>query len=442
MPFKGIELEGLDMIDAILRQIEETDDDGVQALTGISSYSLHCFARETGFSPGEYRLLRRLSESAQLLAKTDVPILDIALSAGYESQQAFSDAFTRRYALSPGRFRRNRCFYPLLPPLDAEKLRIAHALLSALNREDVFMNKQGSQTAVMSAFARAWHSLNEKTPIFCDRAARSLFSDEEFARLERLLMDGRAFFVPDAPDMSEYDEAQLLRRIINESIAPTPVCRAAFCERALSSAVKTGCMQYVILGAGLDTFAFRHSEFLRRGHVFEVDHPATQSDKRRRIARAGWTLPENLRLIPTDLSKDSLRDCLLNAGFDPSRKSFFAWLGVSYYLNAEQIDALFGELSSLCAEGSAVAFDYAYQGFFEARERRVQNQLSLAAAAKEPMKSCFSAAKLSSLLQRHSFLLFEEMSPESIQSSLIGTRCPDMKAFEHVHYALCVYKPL
>lgn len=299
------------------------------------------------------------------------------------------------------------------------------------------MNEQGSQTALMSAFARAWHSLNEETPIFCDRAARALFDDEEYEHMIRLLLGGRAFLVPDAP---ENDEAQCLRRIINEVIAPTPLCRAAFCEKSLAAAVQTGCTQYVILGAGLDTFAVRHGEFLLRGHVFEVDYPATQADKKRRLARAGWELPDNLHMVPMDFSRDSLHECLLKAGFDPSAKTFFSWLGVSYYLSAEQIDVLFDALSSLCSDGSTIVFDYAHQGFFEAKAHRVQCQLALAAAAREPMKSCFSAKELTFLLQRHGFLLYDDLSPRDIQSQLIGTRCPGMTAFEHIHCALAVYK--
>lgn len=89
--------------------------------------------------------------------------------------------------------------------------------------------------------------------------------------------------------------------------------------RAFKTAVLTGAGQYVILGAGLDTFAFREPAFLAKHRGFEVDHPLTQADKRERIARAGWTVPDNLAFVPVGFTKDNLTECLNAGGFDPFR---------------------------------------------------------------------------------------------------------------------------
>lgn len=107
----------------------------------------------------------------------------------------------------------------------------------------------------------------------------------------------------------------------------------------------TGTKQYVILGAGLDTFAFRETGFLSKHRVFEVDHPLTQTDKKERIARAGWTIPDNLAFLPLDFTKDNLTEQLISGNFDLSVKSFFSWLGVTYYLSAEAIDTMLSALS-------------------------------------------------------------------------------------------------
>ena len=111
---------------------------------------------------------------------------------------------------------------------------------------------------------------------------------------------------------------------MNIHIAPSPLCRAAYTEQALRSAAMTGTKQYVILGAGLDTFAFRETEFLSKHRVFEVDHPLTQTDKKERIARAGWTIPDNLAFLPLDFTKDNLTEQLISGNFDLSVKSFFS----------------------------------------------------------------------------------------------------------------------
>lgn len=426
----------------ILGHLEAHPGDGPDALAKALHYSKyhlqHAFAEAMGLPLSEYALRRRLTRAARLLTTTRAPILDIALACGYESQQAFSAAFRAAYRCAPGRFRRERRFYPLQPASDAAALAAAQAYRGALYKGGNAMNESGSMTALMSAFGRAYHCLHEKTPVFRDERARELFSDEEFAFIRSSILKGRDFFAPDA----EGDDESIVRRIVNEHIAPTPLCRAAYCERALAVARATGTLQYVILGAGLDTFAFRSTGFSGGRTVFEVDHPSTQRDKLARIERAGWPLPDNLRFVPVDFAQDSLRERLLAAGFDPAKKTFFSWLGVSYYLTREQIDAFLAELASLCADGSSLVFDCAGSGFFDAPEPRVQKLIALACSSGEPMKSCFSRRELAMLLEAHGFLIYEELSPAAIQASIIGDKCPGMRAFERISYVLAVHKAL
>lgn len=210
--------------------------------------------------------------------------------------------------------------------------------------------------------------------------------------------------------------------------------------RALKTVALTGTGQYVILGAGLDTFAFRETAFLAKHRVFEVDHPLTQADKKERIARAGRTIPAGLTFVPADFTKDSLTQRLTAAGFDPSAKAFFSWLGVTYYLPAETIDKTLAELSALCADGSTLVFDYPDEGFFAAPVRRVQSTIMMAKAGGEPMRSAFSYGELEALLEKHGFLLYELLTPADIQRDIIDRAGAEMKAFEHVNYCLAVRK--
>ena len=249
----------------------------------------------------------------------------------------------------------------------------------------------------------------------------------------------RRFFEPEI-DPAKQEPKELLRRLVNLHIAPSPLCRAAYTEKALKAAVLTGTKQYVILGSGLDTFAFRKPEFLSKYRVFEVDHPLTQADKRERITRAGWTISDNLTFVPMDFTKDSLTERLIAAGFDPSAKSFFSWLGVTYYLSVEAINTMLSALSSICADGSTLVFDYPDEDFFAAPEKRVQNTIMMAKAGGEPMKSAFSYAELEKLLEKHGFLIYELLTPDDIQRDIIDKAGADLKAFEHVNYCLAVRK--
>ena len=302
------------------------------------------------------------------------------------------------------------------------------------------MNNKASITALMSSFGRAFYAENEDHPVFADHLAKNLMTEEEYTAVQGYILGGAQFFEPEIDPAAKQEPKGLLRRLVNVHIAPLPLCRAAYTEKALKTAVLTGTKQYVILGAGMDTFAFREPEFLSKYRVFEVDHPLTQADKLERIARAGWTVPDNLTFVPVDFTKDSLAERLIAAGFDPSAKSFFSWLGVTYYLSAEAIGKTLSELSSLCAEGSTLVFDYPDENFFDAPEKRVQNTIMMAKAGGEPMQSAFSYAELEKLLEKHGFLIYELLTPDDIQRDVIDKAGADMKAFEHVNYCLAVRK--
>ena len=301
------------------------------------------------------------------------------------------------------------------------------------------MNNKSSITALMSSFGRAFHAENEEHPVFEDHLAKKLMTAEEYVAVQGYILDGAQFFEPEI-DPAKQEPTELLRRIVNVHIAPSPLCRAAYTEQALKAAALTGTKQYVMLGAGMDTFAFREKEFLVKHRVFEVDHPLTQTDKRERIARAGWNVPDNLTFVPVDFTKDNLTECLITAGFDPSVKSFFSWLGVTYYLSVEAIDTMLTALSGLCADGSTIVFDYPDENFFNASEKRVQNTIMMAKAGGEPMQSAFSYKELEKLLEKHGFLIYEMLTPDDIQMDIIDKAGADMKAFEHVNYCLAVRK--
>lgn len=301
------------------------------------------------------------------------------------------------------------------------------------------MDNKASITALMSSFGRAFHAENEEHPVFADHLAKELMTAEEYSSVQGYILGGAQFFEPEITPAA-LQPKELLRRLVNVHIAPSPLCRAAYTEKALKAAVLTGTKQYVILGAGLDTFAFRETEFLSKNRVFEVDHPLTQADKLERIARAGWTVPDKLTFVPVDFTKDSLTERLIAAGFDPAAKSFFSWLGVTYYLSTEAIGKMLAELSSLCADGSTLVFDYPDENFFSAPEKRVQNTIMMANAGGEPMQSAFSYGALEKLLEKRGFLIYELLTPDDIQRDVIDKTGADMKAFEHVNYCLAVRK--
>lgn len=131
--------------------------------------------------------------------------------------------------------------------------------------------------------------------------------------------------------------------------------RHRFAEDALASAVQRGCRQYVILGAGLDTYAYRHAA--GGLPVFEVDHPDTQTWKRSLLREAGIPIPQHLSYVAVDFTRDALFEQLERAGFRPAEPALFSWLGVTPYLHEQSVWETLAGIHSLPAPAEIV-FDY------------------------------------------------------------------------------------
>jgi len=136
--------------------------------------------------------------------------------------------------------------------------------------------------------------------------------------------------------------------------------RARYCEDQLTRAVADGrAAQYMILGAGWDSFSVRQTDLLPKLRVFELDHPATQQAKRERLEQLGFHLPAQVTLVPIDFERQAIDERLLAHGFDPDLPTFVNWLGVTYYLTEPVIDGVFQTLARLCRNDLEVVFDYA-----------------------------------------------------------------------------------
>jgi methyltransferase (TIGR00027 family) len=122
----------------------------------------------------------------------------------------------------------------------------------------------------------------------------------------------------------------------------TFVMRSRFAEDCLAESFNDGVRQYVMLGAGLDTFAYRQPRWANSLRILEVDHPATQRWKRRRLTEASISVPDNVSFVPVDFEKISLATALAQAGLDLSVATFFSLLGVSQYLTETALDETLG----------------------------------------------------------------------------------------------------
>src|SRR5262249_37695588 len=125
--------------------------------------------------------------------------------------------------------------------------------------------------------------------------------------------------------------------------------------------------QYVLLGAGFDSFILRQPAFAHDLDVFEIDHPASQAMKRRRLEECAVHVPPNVRFVPADLSAESLESVLARCGFSRATPAFFSWLGVTIYLSREANLATLRGIAASSAAGSEVVFTYIDQRALDSR---------------------------------------------------------------------------
>lgn len=300
---------------------------------------------------------------------------------------------------------------------------------------------ESSLTSLISAFGRAYHSQYDTPKIFDDYIAKDLISQKEFSKISENMIQGIQFFNKDIAERFQNDPDEILKWITQVQLSPTPLARSAYCEQVLFNEMILGLKQYVILGAGLDTFCFRHPELEDRLEIFEIDHPVTQEFKKKRLDEANFNIPSNLHFVSMDFTKEFPYQNLLDKGFD-DKKTFFSLLGVSYYLTKEEMSSLINHLFAKVPIGSSIVFDYADENLFEekGRSNRVKNMAKMAAASGEPMKSCFSYDEIEKMLEKSGLLIYEHLTPSMINDTFFRDRTDYLSAFETIHYIHAVKK--
>ncbi|MCR5708777.1 MAG: class I SAM-dependent methyltransferase [Ruminococcus sp.] len=283
------------------------------------------------------------------------------------------------------------------------------------------VNERESVTAKICAYVRAWHSNRSREKIFDDYLAYDFMGKEEYDSIYELISSGL--------DVSEQLSREETELMINEYFAPIPLSRIHFNEVRLADfAAENGKIQYVICGAGSDTFSFRNTN--DDIEVFEIDHPDTQRYKLEKIRELEWIIRGNVHFVPVDFEKERMCDKLLAAGFDPTKKTFFSILGVSYYLTLDVFTDTLRQMAELSALGSRVVFDYPIKtGDFP---QRVARLASITEQLGEVMRGGFDYNEVSRALYSLGFQIDTYMPPEKVQREYFSGRADGMRAFENV----------
>jgi methyltransferase (TIGR00027 family) len=268
---------------------------------------------------------------------------------------------------------------------------------------------RASRTAERVAMRRAAHQLYDEPPlVFADPLALRILSEASRVELR---------------EREEVERTQPFARGMRAFLC----ARSRFAEDALELAVANGVRQYVVLGAGLDTYAGRSAlpecSIQPELRIFEVDHPATQAWKRACLEQGGVHVPDTVTFVPVNFESESLMERLAASGFDAGAPAFCSWLGVLPYLTREAAVGTLRALGSLPA-GSGVAFDYsvARESLSPMQQAAYDWLADRVARAGEPFRLGFDPAELRELLMECGFLRVEDLDGDAVNARYFAGR--------------------
>ena len=266
-------------------------------------------------------------------------------------------------------------------------------------------DQPASRTALGTAYMRAAHQLLDAAPrILEDPLALKLLGVDAAERIQTHL--------------TRYQSPAM------KALRAHVVLRSRFAEDRLAAAVARGVTQYVLLGAGLDTFALRQPQWAEALAVIEVDHPSTQQFKRSLITAADLAVPPNVSFVDIDFERESLRDGLQRQGVALDQPTVFSWLGVTMYLQEAAIDAVLKLISGFPA-GSEIVLTFT-QPFEEKNETATGAFAARAAKMGEPFISFFTPAAMEAKLRRSGFGGVEFLSPKESEIRYFSQRPQDL----------------
>jgi len=214
-----------------------------------------------------------------------------------------------------------------------------------------------SRTALVTALIRSLHARADPHPILVDEWGDKLVPDSVRDRIaERAVQE---------TGVAHASKAQAVDAWLHSNPAYARViARSRYTEDSLAAAVAAGTRQYVLVGAGLDSYALRVPANAQDISIFEIDHPATQAYKLERIAQCGLEPPSRAQFLAADLGVETVEQVLARSTFDRTQRAFFSWLGVTMYLTREANLACLGSIARAAAPGSELVFTYIDQAAF------------------------------------------------------------------------------
>jgi methyltransferase (TIGR00027 family) len=276
--------------------------------------------------------------------------------------------------------------------------------------------EQRFSTAEITAAIRAMHLLYDQPVVFDDPYALQLTSPT----LRRVCR-------------SRFAQWVLNRRLVSGTYRPISaqvLSRAKYAEEKLEQAVSKGISQYVIIGAGFDSFSLRRPDFAADLRIYEIDHPVTQRIKRQRLGEIQGSSPRGVEFIAIDLEKRTIADALSGASFLKEEKAFFCWLGTVPYLSEDAVFEVLRDLARFAAHRSEIVLDYlipASRMTLNDRQALGRGMLIIERWG-EPVESVFDPDAFPEDISYLGYRISENLSPDELNERYFSDRSDNLAA--------------
>ena len=281
-----------------------------------------------------------------------------------------------------------------------------------------------SVTALGASLMRAVHTRLARSPLIDDPWGDRFVDDNERQMVLNVVLSALS-----GTDRQRCEQRTNERDILDAALQLHPgygwaILRTKYAEDALQVALSRGVRQYVIVGAGFDSFALRQSALVSDLEIFEIDHPATQALKRQRLRECGAPVPQTLHFVPADLGEEPIDGVLAQCAFRSTEPAFFSWLGVTQYLSRDANLRTLRGIADASGSKSEIVFTYVDQRALSkspasSAVARLQRAF---AAAREPWLSGFDPSRLAADLTAIGLDVVEDLDGAAAKSRYCGDR--------------------
>ena len=259
-----------------------------------------------------------------------------------------------------------------------------------------------NMTALVSLFARVYHTKNSNIKIYNDIYGEKILTKEEYTMIFNSMTKGIRYFNKD------YNGDNPVEYIVNNNLAPSVLARSIYNEDRLLKEIKLGCREYLVLASGYDASAYKVNNKIK---VFELDREEIIKDKQRRLRDNNINI-DNVTFIEVDFNSNWI-DKLLTGNFDKDKKTHVSLLGISYYLDKEVFKNTIKIISNIISSGSTIVFDYPNDNETEKEEANKE----LAKEANEEMKSTYTNKDILDISELSNTLIYEHLNYQDINNT-------------------------